>query len=154
MDLSLSASDWSQEKSASFENLTAMANTDKKRLPWPDDDAGSSGIDRAFIDDVLFPGNADSDGDGMPDGWEYRNGLDYFSNDAMEDPDNDLLCNIKEFEYHTDPFAANSLEAFGLGIDAADYDTDGKDISLFIEGINQGVFNPSDVRAFAKGFGR
>jgi hypothetical protein len=46
----------------------------------------------------------DSDGDRMNDCWEKDYGLDpYDSNDAEENPDNDCLTNIQEFQSRTDP---------------------------------------------------
>lgn len=45
----------------------------------------------------------DSDGDGMPDAWEMRNGLDLMSNESADDPDSDGLPNLGEFKLHTAP---------------------------------------------------
>lgn len=46
----------------------------------------------------------DSDGDGMPDGWEVRHGLDPLSaRDAAEDPDGDGSTNLREFQLGHDP---------------------------------------------------
>lgn len=42
----------------------------------------------------------DSDGDGMPDEWETRNGLDPISDDSTGDPDADGLPNLGEFKLH------------------------------------------------------
>jgi len=39
----------------------------------------------------------------MPDAWENEYGLDPTTDDAMKDPDNDILPNIQEFIHHTDP---------------------------------------------------
>ncbi len=61
--------------------------------------------------DPLTP---DTDGDGMPDGWEVKHGLDPLDpDDASEDPDNDGLSNLEEYQvgwgdewikiYTTDP---------------------------------------------------
>ena len=45
------------------------------------------------------PTNGDTDGDGMPDGWEvYWNLQPLNSSDANDDPDNDSLINIYEFD--------------------------------------------------------
>ena len=50
---------------------------------------------------------ADADGDGMPDGWEARHGLDPFSaaadQGAAGDSDGDGITNREEFEWGTDP---------------------------------------------------
>ena len=46
--------------------------------------------------------NADSDGDGMPDGWENDQELDPGIDDANEDPDVDGLRNLDEYLNETD----------------------------------------------------
>ncbi|MGI6496677.1 MAG: S8 family serine peptidase [Kiritimatiellia bacterium] len=46
---------------------------------------------------------ADTDGDGMDDFWEIRNGLVVGVDDSMLDPDNDGLPNLGEFRGGTDP---------------------------------------------------
>jgi hypothetical protein len=48
-------------------------------------------------------GGADSDGDGMSDGWEVANGLNPRSNDATSDTDGDGLTNLQEFQQRTNP---------------------------------------------------
>ncbi len=45
----------------------------------------------------------DSDGDGLPDGWENEYGTDPNRNDAGEDMDGDGLTNQQEFERGSDP---------------------------------------------------
>lgn len=49
----------------------------------------------------------DSDGDGLPDGWELINSLQPFlpqgQDGADGDPDHDMVKNIREYEYGSDP---------------------------------------------------
>ena len=63
---------------------------------------------------------ADSDGDGMPDGWELEHGLDAATDDGAADPDADGLDNLTEYGLGTDP-----------GDDDSDDDgmTDGAEVS-------------------------
>ena len=56
---------------------------------------------------------ADSDGDGLPDEWEYlykyySNGLDPLASDAMMDNDGDGLTNWQEYESGNNPLNADS----------------------------------------------
>jgi hypothetical protein len=46
----------------------------------------------------------DWDGDGLPDDWEIRYGLNPWLNDANLDSDGDGLTNLEEYELGTDPF--------------------------------------------------
>jgi len=47
--------------------------------------------------------NPDSDGDGMPDGFERDYGLDPSVDDSLADPDGDDLSNLEEFLARSDP---------------------------------------------------
>jgi len=73
---------------ASYTVTTGMHNF---RWTYEKDHAASSGADRAWIDEISFPGSVDSDSDGMADGWEVENDLNYFVDDSMDDPDFDLF---------------------------------------------------------------
>ncbi len=58
-------------------------------------DASSAAFTGVAVEGVAPP--ADSDGDGMPDGYETANGLDPDSDDAALDLDGDTLTNIDEY---------------------------------------------------------
>ena len=53
--------------------------------------------------------NPDSDGDGLPDGWEASSGLDPLSpGDASKDPDGDGMTNLEEYQKGTLPGNADT----------------------------------------------
>jgi hypothetical protein len=49
------------------------------------------------------PFQNDTDGDGLPDGWEVEFKLDPLVKNNMEDPDSDMLTNFYERQHGTDP---------------------------------------------------
>lgn len=87
--------------------------------------------------DGLDPTNADTDGDGMPDGWEvqYWPDLDPLVADANEDPDEDGLTNLQEYFIGTDP---------------TEWDTDGDGASDGLE-VQVGT-DPLDLTSFPLSF--
>lgn len=54
-----------------------------------------------FNEQIALP--KDTDGDGMPDVWESKHGLNPNVNDAAGDPDHDGLTNLQEYKLGTDP---------------------------------------------------
>lgn len=52
--------------------------------------------------------SVDSDGDGMPDNWEIRYGLDPASDDSAGDLDGDGLTNLEEYTLRTNPSRTDS----------------------------------------------
>ena len=63
---------------------------------------------------------ADTDRDGMPDGWEAAHGLDPLANDATQDADGDSLSNADEYLRATDPADPDSDDdGFADGVEVA-----------------------------------
>jgi hypothetical protein len=88
-------------------SVEALACTDPQN-PDSDKDGLSDGAEDVNRNGQQDPGelNAceeDTDGDGMPDGWEVAYDLDPFHDDTNEDPDNDGLANIEEYQIRTNP---------------------------------------------------
>ena len=80
-----------------------MPDGDLDGIPRPlDGDDNSTARFDVGAQEYLFA-SADTDGDGMPDEWEWLHGLAPLTNDAAEDPDGDGLSNLQEFQHGTDP---------------------------------------------------
>lgn len=76
----------------------------------------------------LSAGSTDEDNDGLPNDWEFQNGLDPFDatgiNGSGGDQDGDGLTNLQEFVMHTDPALADT-DGDGLSDGQEDRDRDG-----------------------------
>ena len=72
----------------------------------------------AATDEVAVP---DTDGDGMPNGWEVQNGLLPFdASDADGDADADGLTNLQEYQYETSPQLADTDgDSYSDGLEVA-----------------------------------
>ncbi len=69
--------------------------------------------DRLFLRLNTDPFNADSDNDGIPDGWEVLYGLNArFAGDAGLNPDGDDYTNLEEYALGLDP----NFNEFGNGV--------------------------------------
>jgi alpha-tubulin suppressor-like RCC1 family protein len=60
------------------------------------------------------PSNPDTDGDGMPDGWEINHSLNPLANDAGIDSDGDTYTNLQEYQNGTDPSDYYNGAAFNM----------------------------------------
>lgn len=70
--------------------------------------ADGNGFIGVFELDVDGTPGADSDSDGLPDGWEQDHGLNVGANDSGADPDSDGLTHLEEFGANTDPALADT----------------------------------------------
>lgn len=117
------------------------------------DKSDLGGSDTAWINTIVFPGFVDSDGDGMPDGWETDHNLTPLLDDADADADNDLFTNHMECLMGTDPRNPSDYPILSKGFDA-DMDVDGADLTRMADGLASGVVTQAEVEVFAEGFGR
>lgn len=78
-------------------------------VPFADQDADSLSDEYERRVSRTQPNNADTDGDGMPDGWEVANGLHPNRADELEDPDKDGFPNGLEFQLGRDPQMAEPV---------------------------------------------
>ena len=123
------------------------------RWEYVKDEFDLGGSDTAWVDDVTFPGFVDSDGDGMPYGWEIDHDLNALNNDAGDDADGDLFTNAMKCLMGTDPRNPSDYPSLSKGFDA-DLDVDGSDLTRMAEGLASGIVTPAEVQNFAEGFGR
>mgnify|MGYP000335992834 CR=1 FL=1 len=96
---------------------------------YPDADHDNDGLSNQQEQNYgTDPLNPDTDGDGMPDGWEIEHGLNAtWAGDASMDADGDNLTNLGEYLNNTDPFD-NDTDDDGL--------TDGIEVELGTDPIS------------------
>ena len=82
--------------------------------PLDGDNDGTATVDMGCYEHLNRA--ADSDGDTMPDGWEFDHGLNLVADDSGQDADNDTLNNGGEYAADTDPQDGNSVLSV-IGID-------------------------------------
>ena len=118
-----------------------------------------------LVDNILVTGRGDEhdyDQDGMPDFWEYEQGLKPFdASDATQDLDNDGLTNLSEYQNGVDANDPDSdsdgindgdeVNLYGTHPDRQDSDSDGLDDNVEISlGLDPTIRN-SDVDSDADG---
>jgi alpha-tubulin suppressor-like RCC1 family protein len=90
---------------ANFVIISAFADPDNDGLlTWRERELGTN------------PAIADTDGDGIPDGWEVNHNLNPIVNDGAADPDGDGYTNLQEYQNNTDPYDYFNAAAFTLTI--------------------------------------
>ncbi len=62
------------------------------------------------------PNDADTDDDGMPDGWEASHQLNPLENDAAGNADGDDMTNFEEYVAGRDPMRSGTVPSSGLGL--------------------------------------
>ena len=81
--------------------IEIFGNLDQTDAGDPDHDGASNLEEYLYGTDVNSP---DTDGDGLPDGWEIHNGFDpKHAGEAALDPDGDGLTNLQEYQLGTNP---------------------------------------------------
>ena len=87
--------------------------------------------DNVWVDDIAFFSfensvDQDQDNDEMPDIWEHRYNLDFYTPNASNDEDNDGLTNLEEYTHQGDPYAPDT-DGDGL-LDGEEINTHGTSV--------------------------
>lgn len=104
-----------------FENWLAQQFTPTEladaSITGVDSDPDADGLsNRQEFEAATHPKIADTDGDGLPDGWEVIHGLAPLTGDSADDTDLDGYSNALEFLYSTDPTSGASAPDTDLEI--------------------------------------
>lgn len=97
-------------------------------LHLPEEPSGDGDLDGLSLQEELAlgtdPRNPDTDGDGLPDGWEVRHGLGPTSATGVDgadgDPDGDGYSNLEEYRSGLDPRDATRKLQLSASVDTSD----------------------------------
>lgn len=109
----------------------------------------------------IISSTLDSDGDGIPDWWEIKHGLDPFdASDAARDSDGDGVSNYEEFLADTDPNSSDSHFALrvvpvetGLGVQFGPSSVERRYTLEFTTDLASGVWHTAPQQADIRGTG-
>jgi D-glucuronyl C5-epimerase, beta-sandwich domain/Bacterial TSP3 repeat len=147
--------EWSGETAYQFVPFDVQKGRSTFTWTFTKDDALAEGQDTVWIDSITFPGSADTDGDGILDGWEFRY-FDTLDASLCGDRDNDGLSDLEEAMAGTDPSTADTdgdgmSDAWEVAngvdplVDDGYSDIDGDGFSNYAEYMSQTVPDTSDM---------
>ncbi|MBI5674213.1 MAG: PD40 domain-containing protein [Nitrospirae bacterium] len=139
---------WDLEVTLKSLNITSgysgkITLTSNLTIDLDDDNDGLSNLREGILG--TDPEKADTDNDGLSDGWEVHNNLNPLVNDANEDADGDGLTNLREYQSGTNPHNSDTDgdglndkdDAFPLN-PAETKDSDAKETQLTSDPERQG----------------
>lgn len=107
-------------------NLSGVVSNDFDVVPRPLDGNGSGGSSYDIGAFEFLLASADSNNDGIPDGWCQSYGLSPVAPGmANEDPDHDFQSNLLEYQAGTDPTNAASYPVFPVPVGISSVDRGG-----------------------------
>lgn len=99
--------EWSGDVAYQFAAFPVTSGVHTLRWEFARNDAGTGLNDTAWIDHISFPGSADSDGDGVVDGWEITH-FGSLDHDLCGDSDGDGISDLQAALVLADPIGGDS----------------------------------------------